>query len=278
MRMERVKAEETLAGLNSRLIRDQHSAAQIQKSLLPKVLPVCRDLSFNYLFMPCEEMGGDMLNIFQLDENTIGFYLVDVAGHGIEAAFFAVMINSILQPNTHHSSLSRWFLEESRTYRIVPPVMVAEKFNKEFPFGVSDQLIFTLVYGILDCKSFTLKYTVAGHHGIILQSSAQGARVIKMPSFPIGASPVPGYEEQIIQFQPGDRFFVFSDGFAETSNLKDEQFGDNRITEIIDRTSELNIKESVKEILKEVSAFRGNKNQEDDVTILSIEVLPQSQL
>jgi sigma-B regulation protein RsbU (phosphoserine phosphatase) len=274
MRRERVKVEGTLAGLNSRLIRDQHAAAQVQQSMLPKALPVCRDISFDYLFMPCEEMGGDMLNIFRLDENTIGFYLADIAGHGIEAALFAAMINSILQPSTYHSSLSRWFLEESRTYRIVPPVTVAEKLNKEFPFGVSDQLIFTLLYAILDCKSLTLKYAVAGHQGIILQSIAQGARVIKMPSFPIGASPTPGYEEQIIQFQPGDRFFVFSDGVSETSNSKNEQFGDNRIKETLERTSGLNIKNSVKEILTEVFTFRGNVDQEDDVTILSIEVLP----
>lgn len=277
MRKERVNAEEKLAGLSSRLIRDQHAAAKIQQSLLPKTLPVCRDLSFDYLFMPCEELGGDMMNIFRLDENKIGFYLADIAGHGIEAALFAVMINSILQPSTYHSSLSRWFWEESRTYRIVQPADVAEKLNKEFPFGVSDQLIFTLLYGILDCKSFTLKYSAAGHQGIMLQSGAKGARAIKRPSFPIGASPEPGYEEQIIQLQPGDRFFIFSDGVSETSNLKNEQFGDNRIKETLDRTSELNIKDSVKEIFSDLSTFRGSKDQEDDVTILSIEVLPQSQ-
>jgi len=277
MRKEKVKADEALAALNNRLIRDQHAAAQIQQSMLPKSLPVYRDLSFDYLFMPCEEMGGDVLNIFRLDENTIGFYLVDIAGHGIEAALFAAMINSILQPSMYHSSLSRWFLEESRTYRIVPPVMVAEKLNKEFPFGVSDQLIFTLIYGIFDCKSFTLKYAAAGQQGIIFQPVAQGARVIKVPSFPIGAYPEPGYEEQIIQFQPGDRFFVFSDGVSETKNPKNEQFGDNRIKEVLDRTCGLNIKDSVKEIITDVFTFRGNVDQGDDVTILSIEVLPQSQ-
>jgi sigma-B regulation protein RsbU (phosphoserine phosphatase) len=74
-----------LAGKSARLKRDLEAAARVQKALLPTALPDVARVRFAWTFRPCEELAGDILNIYQLDSAHVGFYLLDVSGHGVPA-------------------------------------------------------------------------------------------------------------------------------------------------------------------------------------------------
>ena len=101
------KAEKKLVALNQELIEKQErinddlaAAAEIQKSLLPKEAGEFDHFSIAWYFEPCEHIGGDILNILQLDDHLWAIYVLDVSGHGVPAAMLAVSVSQLLQPHT----------------------------------------------------------------------------------------------------------------------------------------------------------------------------------
>ncbi|MBI3038565.1 response regulator, partial [bacterium] len=75
---------------------DIEAAGRIQRSLLPEKKEKFPSLSVEWYFEPCSTVGGDLLNILQIDKDHVGFYLFDVCGHGVQAALLAVSINRLL--------------------------------------------------------------------------------------------------------------------------------------------------------------------------------------
>jgi PAS domain S-box-containing protein len=81
---------EELATINAHLKRDLQAAARIQQALLPAALPDTTPVRLAWTYRPCDELGGDLLNIFLLDDRRVGLYLLDVSGHGVAASLLSV--------------------------------------------------------------------------------------------------------------------------------------------------------------------------------------------
>ena len=102
-------AEKQLRSFNNELIEkdqrldlDLKAAAEIQKSLLPQNTFEVENLEIAWKFEPCEHMGGDIFNIFQIDSEHLGIYMLDVSGHGVPAAMITVSVSQFLQQNIVH--------------------------------------------------------------------------------------------------------------------------------------------------------------------------------
>src|SRR5207244_12151994 len=95
-----------LAATNARLKRDLQAAARIQQALLPAALPDTEPVHLAWTFRPCEELAGDLLNIFLLDDQRVGLYLLDVSGHGVAASLLSVTASHFLTPHGDASLLS----------------------------------------------------------------------------------------------------------------------------------------------------------------------------
>ena len=115
-------AEKKLKRLNQELLDKQKrldedlvAAAEIQKSLLPQKIDSAENLEVAWEFEPCEHMGGDIFNMFQLDDDHWGIYILDVSGHGVQAAMVTVSVSQFLQPNSGHL-LSRKTGKSATTY------------------------------------------------------------------------------------------------------------------------------------------------------------------
>jgi len=76
----------------------------IQRSLLPTRCPTCRP-AVRVRYRPCDELAGDALNVVRLDEDRIGFYVLDVSGHGVPAALLSVTLSRFLSPAFEGSCL-----------------------------------------------------------------------------------------------------------------------------------------------------------------------------
>jgi hypothetical protein len=115
-------AEKKLKRLNQELLDKQKrldedlvAAAEIQKSLLPQKIDSAENLEVAWEFEPCEHTGGDIFNMFQLDDEHWGIYMLDVSGHGVQAAMVTVSVSQFLQPNSGHL-FSRKSGESATTY------------------------------------------------------------------------------------------------------------------------------------------------------------------
>lgn len=263
--LELEDANRTLGAINQRLKQDLQSAARIQQALLPAVLPDVERARFAWTFRPCDELAGDILNIYQLDAEHIGFYLLDVSGHGVAAALLSVTVSRLLSPHGPSSLLL------SADGRLAPPREVLERLNDQFGREQSDQF-FTLFYGVLELSSLKLTYANAGHPGPTIVSDSGTIHTLQNASFPIGIVDETTYEDDVVQLNPGDRLWLFSDGLIETMNAAGDQFGKDRLDSELQVASATQIQSGVEHLVRIVEAWAGPTGPQDDVSLIALEI------
>ncbi|MCZ7624442.1 MAG: response regulator [Candidatus Methylomirabilis sp.] len=101
----------------SRIREDLDAAVAMQRSLLPNHTLVVPGFAFEWMFAPCHFVAGDIFNVFQLDDHRVGFYILDVAGHGIPAAMLSVTLSTLLSPAVRQGSPLMHFIPTPLTMR-----------------------------------------------------------------------------------------------------------------------------------------------------------------
>lgn len=259
---------------NIRMKHDLQAAAQIQESLLPNEPPPLKDVNVDWKFTPCEELAGDTLNVFNIDENHLGLYLLDVSGHGVTAALLAVTLSRMLSPVIDEGSIVKRRINEPPYYRIFSPAEVATRLNKRFQINPENGQYFTLVYGILNRKTREFKYVSAGQPDIIHLSTKTQSSIVSSPDLPIGFLEDVQYENQVMYLDPGDRIVIYSDGIPEAQNAQGEQYGTERMLTCLDNNIGNNLKTSLEALVDEAYAWCAPDTIKDDVSVLAMELVP----
>ena len=131
---------------------------------------------------------------------------------------------------------------------------------------------FTLLYGVLDTHGRTFRYVSAGHPGPILVRAKEAPRTYLQPAIPIGIMDGSTYEEDVVEMQPGDRVYLYSDGVSEETNAEDEPFGSDRLMQALDALRSAPLPDSVQSLVDSVIDWRGDSRLSDDLSLLAIEV------
>lgn len=255
----------------SRIRKDLEAGAKMQKSLFPSTATTISGVKFEWLFLPCTFLAGDIFNFFDLDEHHVGFYLLDVAGHGIPSALLSVTLSKMLSPYPSQDSRLKHFVPDSSNYEIVPPAKVVQDLNKSFQSEQDAMQYFTMVYGIIDTQSCKIRMSQAGHPSPIFLRQGGSVSLIGTGGFPVGMLPGIEYEEEEFDFRQGDRLFVYSDGITECVNENRQQFSVKRLTKLLDECQELPLKDLMRKLEDALRNWKGNDKFEDDITLLAME-------
>ena len=271
---ERKRAEEALRKANKRMRAELEAAAEIQRALLPSRAPVMEKVQVAWEVQPCEELDGDTLNIFRLDSEHLGLYLLDVSGHGASAAMLSVALHRVLTPVPGTTSLLTRAQDAGSTLDIVSPALVCKDLNSLFPMD-ADAVIpqyFTLIYGVLNTTTRQFRYALAGHPPPVYKPPEGQASEIGEYGLPIGLFSNTTYEDQLIKAVPGARLYFYSDGLTDVVNLHDEAFGRDRLREAVDESHDRPLQETLSYLLERVQAWSGDTRREDDVSLLAVEI------
>lgn len=253
--------------------KDIAAAGTIQKALLPIRAFETERFSFRWLFRPFTDVGGDIFNVQELSPTLFAFYVIDVSGHGVEAALLAVTLSRMLTPIAGEAARFSSLGDVGAIGEKPRPAEIATSLNTRFVNDASNSQFFTLMYGMIDTEEMTLTYTSAGHKGSVLMSSKEGAHAISEPSFPICFTDSPGYTEQSLPLNRGDRLFFFTDGLYETANDDGTQLGIARITDAINRRRQESLTSTLDGLYDYAASWREPRPIADDVSIIAFEVL-----
>ena len=255
---------------NERMKQDLERAADVQRTLLPSRLPKVAGGTLAWKLEPTDELAGDTLNVVRLDEHHLAMYVLDVSGHGVSSALLSVTLNHWLSPDKGQSGL--FTKGTGERYRIVAPDEVARKLNRQFPMDSGTAQYFTLLYGILDTRTFAFRYVTAGHPPPILLPSSGSVRQLPGTGVPVGLLKDADYKEHQVMLDRGDRLYLFSDGMFEAGNQEGEEFGIERMLSSIDTSRSTDLDTSISHLFQAVQDWRSGAPFPDDLSVLSLEV------
>lgn len=255
----------------SRIREDLDAAVKMQRGLLPSSALTVSGFRFEWIFVPCHFVAGDIFNFFQLNEHRVGFYILDVAGHGIPAAMLSVTLSKVLSPISSQGSPLMRFFSDPPHYDVATPAEAVHALNQMFQSDDDAMHYFTMVYGIVDARSARTILTQAGHPSPVYQPKGGRAELLGTGGFPVGMLPDAKYDEQHLTLHPGDRLFLYSDGITECTGKNGELFSRDRLITLLEEWRDRPLQDVTAGIQQTLERWRGSDEFEDDVTLLALE-------
>lgn len=199
----------TISKLAEVELHKQHDLMQAELSqasvyisnLLPQ--PIVGDLNVEHLFMPSNDLGGDVFDYYWLDEDNFAIFLLDVAGHGVQSALLSISVLNVMRARS---------LQNANFYE---PSSVLKELNNVFQMGPKGDDYFTIWYGVYNRQNQTLTYSSAGHPPALLV--LPNSNVIKLDAggIPVGMLSDMHYDQATCNLEENSQFYLFSDGVYE---------------------------------------------------------------
>lgn len=242
-----------LALEKERLEREMELASEIQKQILPKIQPTLEGYELAGWYRPARQVGGDYYSFLDLREHGFGLVVADVTGKGMPAALLV---------STVHSA-ARLLLD-----RVGPGPDFMKLLNKHICESSKSNKFITFLFAWLDREKQELSWVNAGHNpGFLLRASGE---LVLLPSsgVPLGLIPAANYAAATVRLEKGDLVCLYSDGITECEAPGDEQFGEDRLEELLRQESGKNLPEILKTIDRRMVEFAAGLPQGDDQTVV----------
>ena len=233
-------------------------ARDIQMSMVPSAFPDYEGLDMYASMTPAKEVGGDLYG-YHLEGDKLYFALGDVSGKGVPASLFM-------------AQATRLFLTHATQGMM--PAEICTSINKALAGKDNVNAMFvTMFIGLLDLKTGHLDFCNAGHNAPVLGGGELGGEFLDMlPNAPIGLWPGLEYEGEELDSIKGRLLFIYTDGLNEAENRQQEQFGEDRLLEILRAIHYENARQVIETIEAEVEKHRDGAEPNDDLTMMCIKL------
>ncbi|MBR5747306.1 MAG: serine/threonine-protein phosphatase [Prevotella sp.] len=257
----RHRAAKRLAKVNAakeRMEGDLRISRDIQMSMVPSKFPDYEGLDMYASMTPAKEVGGDLYG-YHLEGDKLYFALGDVSGKGVPASLFM-------------AQATRLFLTHATQGMM--PAEICTSINKALAGEDNVNAMFvTMFVGLLNLQTGHLDFCNAGHNAPVLGSGELDGEFLDMlPNAPIGLWPGLEYEGEEIENIKGRQLFIYTDGLNEAENRQQEQFGDDRLLEILRAIHYENARQVIEAIEAEVEKHRDGAEPNDDLTMMCIKL------
>ncbi len=233
------------------------AANRIQGALLPLEAPRLNGATVSSHYRAATEIGGDYFDFLAQPTGEIGIAFGDVSGHGLTSGIVMAMAKSALLVQVEYDSSPRAVLE-----------VLNEIVIKTAP----KRILMTFFFGLLDPRSQTLRFSSAGHlDPYVFRAASRKLEALSSWGFPLGVRRRgEGFREHTVDFAPGDRLILYSDGLIEAIDDDGEPFGFERFEQTIVNSGHLGADDLKKSLLNAVKKFTRNRPPEDDQTLVVV--------
>ena len=235
-------------------------AHDIQMGILPKIFPPFPDrheFDIYAMLEPAKEVGGDFYDFFFMNNERLFFVVGDVSDKGVPAAILMAVTKTMIKAIAKAAAA---------------PDEILDKVNKEIARDNDSCMFITVFCGILNIKTGEVLYSNGGHLPPLIIHPGEGAEFLKGDTgIAVGASEEAAYICNKILLRPADIICMYTDGFTEAADKKDELFGEQRLKEKICAVSQRPIKEIVLEAHAKVYEFSQGMPNRDDMTMLALQ-------
>ena len=261
--IENARLYEAVRENELRLEREIDFARRVQTALLPAEAPrKLKGVEVAARFQPARQIGGDLYDFLSPDPSTLVIAVGDVSGKGVPAALYGAFAGELVR--------SRTFRRRYTTIRSSPAGVLASM-NAILHERHLEEYFCTLCYASFDLRkrqlviaNSGLPYPIRRHDGV--------SKEIQLPGVPLGAFPGTSYEEMGFELTAGDIFVFCTDGIYEAADSRDQEFGTQRVMDIVDRMAHEPAQKIVDGIFEEMERFRDAGPPADDMTAVAIKI------
>ncbi len=235
-------------------------ASEIQQAILPRCFPPFPEnagqLEIAASMRAASDVGGDFYDFFRIDDHRIGFVIADVSGKGVPAAIFMAVSRTLIRA----TGIKGVNPSECITY--CNRLLAEESVNSMFV---------TIFYGIYDLTTGEVSYINAGHNPpFVVQAKGNVEQLPYSKNIILGFTADYQFVEEHFQLGHGDTLLLYTDGVTEATNVRKEEFGDQRLKELLKSTSKVGCQEMIDKVKAGVKTFAGEAEQSDDITLLAL--------
>jgi len=230
-------------------------ARNIQMNFLPKSDPVLPGYQISGKSIPALNVGGDYYDFIRLDEHRLMLALGDVSGKGLAAALVMANLQATIRGQALFDPDPKYCLERA---------------NKLLHQSIDARTFISLFLALLDNRRHILRYANAGQDLPLLFPLHGNPAALQMRGLALGMTGDSTYQSEEISFNPGDLLFIYTDGIPEAMNIREQQFGDERVQEILKKNKSLPAASLLKKIIEAVNNHLNGLNPNDDITMLAI--------
>jgi serine phosphatase RsbU (regulator of sigma subunit)/anti-sigma regulatory factor (Ser/Thr protein kinase) len=244
-----------------RMQRELQVAQEIQQMLLPDDFPNVIGYDITSYYQAAKEVGGDLFDFVEVDDNTLGICVADVSGKGVPGSMVMTMIRTALRLEARGNK---------------NPSEVLSRVNQFITGDIRKGMFVTAFYIILDSRERMISFASAGHNPMILyRGKTKETFYLNPPGFPVGIS-LPDmnlFSQTIktdrIRLHPNDILIAYTDGITEAMNHQRELYGEERFLASIRNHGNLDVVDFVKNVKEDIMNFTGGYEQNDDITLVA---------
>jgi serine phosphatase RsbU (regulator of sigma subunit) len=237
-------------------------ATAIQASLLPKAIPKIAGYDIASFYRSSREVGGDYYDFIKVSDNALGIVVADVSGKGIPASMVMTMTRSVMR---------------FAAVRNQSPAEILREVNHTISGDLREGTFVTALFALLHLDKKDLVVSSAGHNPLLYLKASSGECVpVKPKGIALGLDKGSIFDavigEDVLHLAQGDKIFMYTDGIIEARNAQGEQFGKQRLTDILLNSQGYDSETTMKAVVDSVSYHTGTAAQFDDIaaTLLSV--------
>ncbi len=250
--------------------RELKLAQTVQMGFVPKHFPRHDKIIFDKYYLSCEMLGGDLFDVFAIDDDHVGMYMADVAGHGVSAA----LISGLLRTAVAAARDVRPGATAHLQARLTEPDGVLAMLNDIIVKEIPEYEFITMIYAVLDIPHYSFAAASAGHPAP-LRYDPRTKRVTRW-NIPTGAAlgllPNCTYAVARQEAAAGDKVVFFTDGLTDVMSETNEEFGEARLIDVVEPCGQQAPSEIIHAVKQAVDRYRGARQFGDDFSILVAEI------
>ena len=231
-------------------------ASNIQQSILPTELPREVDYQMFGSMKSARNVGGDFFDVVRLPDRRVGLAIADVSDKGVPAALFMMSTRTLLK---------------GAAIGAMNPGDVMETVNQLLCEDNEAAMFVTLLYAVYDPETGRLTYSNGGHNPpLIVHKDNTSTLLPPTEGLALGLLPDYEYQQKTVTVEPGETLVLYTDGVTEAMNADEEEFGVDRLQDILAKSHPHEAHAITQLIFDAVDEFAGDTPQSDDVTCLTL--------
>jgi len=247
-----------------RLERELEIAKEVQEQLFPKQAPKLKHMELTGLCLPARIVSGDYYDFLKFDNRFMGLALGDICGKGISAALLMANLQATLRSNVFARGTDAQHSDISGDGGVAGVVKVL---NQQIYNFTSANKFASFFYAVYDDLQSTFTYCNAGHNPPLYFTDS-GFRRLSTGGTVVGIFPDAEFEQETIQIMSGDILVAYTDGIIESVNEYGEEFGEQRLIDLVRGKSDMPAEKLQKAIVDEVLGWAFEEERDDDMTLI----------